>query len=153
MGWSETHILLTFQWYMTFTLPHQRIFNEIKIFSDFVLSVWMHVVTYCSRVTTVYWFFLISLPKQKKVKNDLPDWFHLLQEMETQTYLPTYHTSKLTTNLCRFIEWTCQSMQQSYQFIWCLWQFKESSSNFTNMVISVHSFWNALSIHGVIMVP
>ena len=89
----------------------------------------------------------------KKVKYDLPDWFHLLQEMETQTYLPTYHTSKLTTNLCRFIEWTCQSMQQSYQFIWCLWQFKESSSNFTNMVISVHSFWNAISIHGVIKVP
>ena len=53
--------------------------------------------------------------------------------------LPTYHTSKLTTNLCRFIEWTCQSMQQSYQFIWSLWQFKESSSNFLT--------WSFQSIH------
>ena len=35
MGWSESHISLTFQWNMTFTSPHQQIFIEIEIFANF----------------------------------------------------------------------------------------------------------------------
>ena len=36
MGSSESHLSLTFQWYiMTFTPPHQQIFIEISIFTHF----------------------------------------------------------------------------------------------------------------------
>ena len=37
MGCSDNHILLTFQWFMTFTPPNQQTFIELSIFADFFL--------------------------------------------------------------------------------------------------------------------
>ena len=48
MGLNESHISLTFQWYMTFTPPHKQIFIEILIFTDFFLSVWINTVGTCT---------------------------------------------------------------------------------------------------------
>ena len=39
MGWSESHISLKYQRYMTFTPSHQQIFIEFPILTDFFLTV------------------------------------------------------------------------------------------------------------------
>ena len=63
MGLSESHISLTIQLNMTFTLPHQQIFIETSIFTDFFLSVYL--------LDTVDIFSKICALKKINIRKDL----------------------------------------------------------------------------------
>ena len=95
MGWSESHISLAFQWYMTFTPP-----NLQKNFADFFLSVVHPSKSYPWPKSFVKLFFYIFIllrdlgrvflaTKKIKLQWDFP----VLQRTERITHLQSYQAS------------------------------------------------------------